>query len=209
MTINPQKNNRTIDWLRHGEPVGGRAFRGNRIDDPLSERGWQQMWHAVPSEMPWRHIVTSPMSRCHDFATALAAQHGVPLTVADGFKEVGFGDWEGRTASEIIADNADEYAAFYRDPVRNRPPGAEALDDFVKRVSRAYEELLQDIPASSILVITHAGVIRAIVTQVLGAPMSTMYRLKIANAGLTRILIDQYGSKLEMLNGQIANQIAP
>ena len=32
-----------IDLIRHGEPVGGRRYRGH-IDDPLSERGWQQMW---------------------------------------------------------------------------------------------------------------------------------------------------------------------
>jgi len=33
--------------MRHGEPVGGRAYRGHSIDDPLSEKGWQQMWDAV------------------------------------------------------------------------------------------------------------------------------------------------------------------
>jgi len=29
----------TIDLLRHGEPVGGKRYRG-QIDDPLSEKGW-------------------------------------------------------------------------------------------------------------------------------------------------------------------------
>ncbi|MHB1590203.1 MAG: histidine phosphatase family protein [Sulfuricella sp.] len=36
----------TIDLIRHGEPVGGRRYRG-RTDDPLSEKGWNQMWTAV------------------------------------------------------------------------------------------------------------------------------------------------------------------
>ena len=31
-----------IDLIRHGEPVGGRRYRG-QIDDPLSEKGWKQM----------------------------------------------------------------------------------------------------------------------------------------------------------------------
>ena len=35
-----------IDMIRHGEPVGGRRYRG-QIDDPLSEKGWRQMWAAV------------------------------------------------------------------------------------------------------------------------------------------------------------------
>ena len=36
-----------IDLIRHGEPEGGRAFRGHSIDDPLSEKGWQQMWDVL------------------------------------------------------------------------------------------------------------------------------------------------------------------
>ncbi|MEE8482519.1 MAG: histidine phosphatase family protein, partial [Acidiferrobacterales bacterium] len=189
--------------LRHGEPVGGRAFRGSRINDLLSEKGWLQMWDAVPAKIPWQHIVTSPLTRCRAFAAALAEKHGLPLTVEEDFREVGFGDWEGRTADEIIADNAGEYAAFYRDPVKNRPPGAEPLDEFIDRVTRAYEGILQSNSAQSILVIAHAGVIRAIITHSLGSPPVTMYRIRIETASFARIRIHQYGPNLELLNGQI------
>ncbi|MEE8387172.1 MAG: histidine phosphatase family protein [Acidiferrobacterales bacterium] len=190
--------------MRHGEPVGGRAFRGHRIDDSLSEPGWQQMWNAVPAEMPWQHIVTSPLVRCRAFAAALAEKHNLPLTVEEDFKEVGFGDWEGRTPDEIMADNIEAYTAFFRDPVNSRPAGAERLDEFSDRVSRAYERLLQNTSAESILVVAHAGVMRAIIIHVLGAPLVSMYRIKIENAGLVRIRVNSFGSQLEMLNGQMA-----
>jgi hypothetical protein len=36
-----------LDLLRHGEPEGGRLYRGNLLDDPLSEKGWQQMQASV------------------------------------------------------------------------------------------------------------------------------------------------------------------
>ena len=42
----------TIDLIRHGEPVGGKKFRGS-TDDPLSELGWQQMTAAVASTTEW------------------------------------------------------------------------------------------------------------------------------------------------------------
>lgn len=32
-----------LDLIRHGEPVGGRRFRGDAVDDPLSDTGWQQL----------------------------------------------------------------------------------------------------------------------------------------------------------------------
>jgi len=196
---------RQIDLLRHGEPVGGRAYRGNRIDDPLSEKGWQQMWAAMPTEVQWQHIVTSPLVRCRDFADVLAEKYKLPLTVEKDFREVGFGDWEGRTADEIIAQTVEEYNAFYHDPVNNRPPGAEALKDFIHRVSKAYNNLLQTIPAERILVVAHAGVIRAIITKILDSPPATMYRIRIANAGLVRIRIGPYGPVLEMPNGNVVN----
>lgn len=197
--------NRVIDLLRHGEAVGGRIFRGNRINDTLSEKGWRQMWDAVPENIPWQHIVTSPLARCSDFAATLAEKYNLPLTTEKDFKEVGFGSWEGQTHKEVIASNAEAYEAFYRDPVRFRPSGAEILDVFVDRVIRAYEGILQNIPAQSVLVVAHAGVIRAIVTHILGSPPVTMYRIRIETASIARIRIGQYGSNLELLNGQIGS----
>ncbi|MEK6748901.1 MAG: histidine phosphatase family protein, partial [Pseudomonadota bacterium] len=35
-----------VDMIRHGEPVGGKRYRGHR-DDPLSDIGWRQMREAV------------------------------------------------------------------------------------------------------------------------------------------------------------------
>ena len=52
-----------IDIIRHGEPEGGRRYRGHSIDDPLSKTGWQQMWNAIPENPPWDHIISSPLLR--------------------------------------------------------------------------------------------------------------------------------------------------
>ena len=54
-------NETIIDIIRHGEPVGGTRIRGNGVDDPLSERGWQQMWVAVQNAPTWSRIITLPI----------------------------------------------------------------------------------------------------------------------------------------------------
>ena len=36
-----------VDLIRHGEPAGGQRYRGHRVDDPLTEKGWSQMWNSV------------------------------------------------------------------------------------------------------------------------------------------------------------------
>ena len=192
-----------IDLLRHGEPVGGRAYRGNSIDDPLTGNGWQQMRNAVGQHTQWDRIITSPLRRCREFAEELGARITIPVTIEPGFREVGFGVWEGKSPSEIIEGDPESYEAFYRDPEHCRPDGAEPLSEFSDRVNGVFDTLVQTCGGENTLVVSHAGVMRAIVAHVLGAPLSSMYRLRIDNGGMVRIRFNTYGPKLELFNGSL------
>ena len=190
----------TLDFIRHGEPEGGRLYRGASIDDPLSEKGWRQMWHTVGNDCHWDQIVSSPLIRCHAFALALGEKHGLPVSVVQDFREVGFGAWEGRAPAEIRQNDAEEYAAFYADPVLNRPPQAEDLLDFGQRIARAFEETAAGFSNRRVLVVAHAGVIRAALGHVMQAPPAAWYRVKVNNAGLSRFLLDEKGRQLVFHN---------
>jgi len=189
-----------IDLIRHGEPKGGRAYRGHGIDDPLSEKGWHQMRSAVGELSPWHHIVSSPMKRCHEFAQELNRKLNIPLSVDDRIKEVGFGCWEGKTADELKAERLEEYESFYRDPINNRPQGAEPLEEFMHRVSTAYDTILNTHTGKHVLVVAHAGVIRAIITHVLHGTLSSMYRIRVGNAGVSRLIHNHNGGMLQFHN---------
>jgi len=179
-----------IDIIRHGEPEGGRRYRGHGIDDPLSKTGWQQMWDAVPEKPDWDHIVSSPLLRCLKFSEALADSMGIEFTVQDNLKEIGFGSWEGRTPDDIKNNEGDALERFLQDPVNNRPPGAEPLDDFADRVWTVYEEIAEQYRGQHVLVVAHAGVVRAITSKILGMSLDDVYsRLKVEYAAIatTRI----------------------
>ncbi|MDH3979403.1 MAG: alpha-ribazole phosphatase family protein [Gammaproteobacteria bacterium] len=178
-----------IDLLRHGEPVGGSRYRGQQ-DDELSEQGWQQMWSALDGSASWQQIVSSPLIRCHAFASELAKRHGIPLHSETGFAEVGFGAWEGRTRAELEQLDPGQVARFLTDPVAHRPPGAEPLEAFVSRVNDAFGRMVERYAGQSVLVVAHAGVIRAIIAGVLNMPPAAMYRIHVANAGITRLRTD-------------------
>jgi len=197
----------TIDLLRHGEPEGGRAFRGHSIDDPLTEKGWQQMWDAVGDETPWDQIITSPLERCLAFAEALMDVYKIPCITEKNFKEVGFGSWEGRTPDEIKKDNLKEYQDFYLDPVNNRPKGAENLDKFIQRVTSAYTKVVEKYQGQHILIVAHAGVNRAIMAHAIHATPIGLYRIKVNNAGISRIKHDHSGNHLLYHNVQLADII--
>ena len=187
MTGNPRMTKTRIDLLRHGLPEGGHRYRGNGIDDPLSETGWRQMWAAVGDDWPWHGIVCSPMARCRPFAEDLGRRSGLPVVVDKRLREVGFGAWEGKSADEILTEDPEAVHRFYADPVAGRPEGAEPLGDFRHRVVEALREIMDDNPGRHLLVVAHAGVLRAAMSWLLDAPLERMYRSEIRNAAFLHI----------------------
>ncbi len=189
----------TFDFLRHGEPVGGKKYRG-QTDDPLSEKGWLQMRAATADMPPWSVLVSSPLSRCRAFADWLSPSLALPVQLDARLAEVRFGDWEGQTAEQIKLQNPDRLINFKLDPVANRPEGAEPLADFYARVAAAYEDILQQHAGRHVLVVTHAGVIRMAICHALGLPPERAYRINVGSAGMARIKIEwQAGRRFDSL----------
>ncbi len=182
----------TIDLIRHGEPEGGSKYRGH-VDDPLSEKGWCQMRDAVADHCPWQHIVSSPLIRCAAFAEELALRHALPLAFDARLKEIGFGEWEGKTRTQILAADPRALSRFYQDPIANRPSGAERLVEFRARIAAAWTDLLNQYAGQHLLLVGHAGVIRMVMVCVLAIPLEGMFRIHVPNAAITRFRIDGEG----------------
>ena len=183
----------TIDLIRHGEPVGGAGRYRGQIDDPLSDKGWRQMREAVADHCPWDTIISSPLSRCAAFATELSQRHNLPIYFDERLMEIGFGEWEGLTKEQIVEKDPEVLRRFYDDPITHRPPGAERLADFQRRIVAAWDQLLTDHAGQRLLLVGHAGVIRMVMRHVLDMPLERMFRLHVPNAGITRIRVDGKG----------------
>jgi alpha-ribazole phosphatase/probable phosphoglycerate mutase len=183
-----------IDLIRHGEPVGGIRYRG-QIDDPLSAKGFQEMRAAVGKERPWELIVSSPLSRCLAFAEELSQESKLPLEVDERLQEIGFGEWQGKTREEITRYDPGVLQRFYRDPTTYRPDGAEGLAEFRTRVVAAVNNILNRHAGKHILIVCHAGTIRMVLGHILDIPLANLFRIKVANAGLTRIEYAEQGDE--------------
>lgn len=191
-----------IDVIRHGEPVGGRRYRGYGVDDPLTEKGWSQMRAAIPESPPWQHIVSSPLSRCLAFSEELAGRLDIEFSVDERVKEIGFGEWEGKTPEEILAADSEALAHFYKDPVHNRPAGAEPLDTFATRVWQAYQSILQDHKNKHVLIVGHAGVARAITANILQMSLDDVYsRLRVEYGAIIHSSVDENSPPKLLIQG--------
>lgn len=193
----------TLDLMRHGEPVGGRKYRG-QVDDPLSEKGWAQMHAAVGDARPWTRLVSSPLLRCREFAETLADRLGLPLSFDDRLKEVGFGVWEGKSGAEIEQGAPGILDRFKADPVNARPEGAEPLADFHSRVAAGLDDLLARNADQQVLLVGHAGVIRMALAWALHIPLEQAYRVEVATASFTRLRFDSGRASLVFHGGSLA-----
>ncbi len=148
---------------------------------------------AVADQHPWNAIVCSPLSRCQAFAQELAARHTLPCHDDPRFMEIHFGEWEGRTAEDLLEQDPQALYRFWSDPLNNTPPGAETLADFEARVISGWNDLLKNYPDRHVLLVGHAGVIRMIIRHVLDMPLDRMFRLQVPLAGISRIRIEGEG----------------
>ncbi len=198
----------TLDLIRHGEPEGGVRYRGS-IDDPLSQTGWQQMQQATAQALAagtrWDAVVSSPMQRCQAFATKLAEEHNLPLTVMPDLRELCFGELEGLTPKQAWAQHPELLQQLWDDPEAHTPPGGEHFSDFRARVGGELERILQAPPGEHILVVVHGGVIRSALSHFIHLAPRDSFRIDVPYAGMTRLKVyletdGRYNAALTFIN---------
>jgi broad specificity phosphatase PhoE len=204
-----------IDLLRHGEPEGGRMFRGSQ-DDPLTDLGWKQMYNALMNvhwdkriepasqhryPLPWSKILSSPLRRCSEFATEVATGSGLDFEIVNDYKEIGFGKWEGMTPDAIMTAYPGQLEAFWQDPTLNVSPGGETVEDFRDRIAAIWTQTIAENQGKSLLIACHGGTIRMIMALVLDMPLSSIWRIAVPFANITRIKVTHFtdGTYSQML----------
>jgi broad specificity phosphatase PhoE len=194
----------TIDFIRHGEPEGGDILRG-RVNPVLTTLGWAQMRSAAAlsaSHEPtlitpsWTHIISSPLSRCRDFAERTAEKVKLASTIQDQWQEIDYGDWDGMLIKDWRVVAADQFKAFRNDLSALAPPNGEDYLSFKDRITTAFEALAELPNDSHVLVVTHGGVLRVVLPTVLGMPLNKSFPLHIPFACLSRISIDVVNGRM-------------
>ncbi|MFA0813489.1 histidine phosphatase family protein [Microbulbifer epialgicus] len=168
-----------IDLLRHGACAGGSIFRG-QIDVSLTEEGWEQMWQGLRDLTgPWDRIITSPLGRCQAFAAQLGHKRKLPVDIVPGIREISFGEWEGQAIDKIWTEHKTLCNAWSREPEKHCPPGGEPFTSFRSRVLQTISELSVRYSGESLLLVTHGGVIKLLLTIANGWGPGQMMSLQV------------------------------
>jgi alpha-ribazole phosphatase len=133
----------------------------------------------------------------------------VALRLDDDWAELDFGDWDGRLISELRADlsTAKALDALYADADAGGAPGGESWGGLIARVSDAIQRLLAEAVGGRVLVITHAGPIRAALAVACGLPFANLWAFKIDPG--TRITLAAGRDSGGSLWGEIVEVVQP
>jgi broad specificity phosphatase PhoE len=152
--------------VRHAETDWNaeRRLQGH-ADRPLSARGREQasMLGAHLQGTPFDAIFTSDLRRTRDTAALAGFERGCARAF---WREFDVGQWSGRLIGDIVAQEGDAYLRWRSGNFA--PPGGESWTTFEKRI-RGGLSLLEPLPGR-VLLVTHSGVIRAIIKILLGLP---------------------------------------
>lgn len=185
--------------LRHGEvaELSNRVVRG-QMNAALSPRGveqgerlarWLERHEPKPSAV-W----TSDLARCRALAERIATLHGVPLRVDARLREQSMGAWEGRTWADITASDPAAVTAYWDDYHATRPERGESFADLERRAGAWCDDALAEHRGDRVHVVTHVGVIRALLCRALGVHGSQALRFAPATASHSRITWSEAGA---------------
>ncbi len=132
-------------------------------------------------------MISSPRERALETATYVSRYCGISLTIDEAFEECDFGRWTGMTFA-ALAENK-EWMDFNIRRSFARAPGGESLHDVQYRAVRRLDQLTGEFPSKTLAIVTHADVIRSILTYVAGVPLDLYLRFHIEPASVTVVTI--------------------
>ena len=193
-----------IYLLRHGTTNWNTAFRiQGRTDIPLDEAGEAAARLTgealLSSGITFARVFSSPLQRA--FRTAQLAAPGAPVTADPRLTELGFGDFEGRSVGEMMADENCPFRHFQSDPVlyneelqrleQTEPEkGYESLSSLCARTGDFVRKVLTPMvlsgPADArVLIAGHGAMNRGLMTVFLHAGLGSFWGSGLsANCGI-------------------------
>ena len=132
-------------------------------------------------------VFSSPLTRCAQLALTFSES----VIIDPRLQELNFGDWEGQRFDDIdqiaLQHWTDNFATA-------TPPNGESFADLYQRAGEFWQELLATpTPSDQVIIVTHAGIIRALLALVLNLPPANAFQFRIDAGSVHKLQrIDDY-----------------
>ena len=180
--------------VRHGRtPTTGQVLPGRAKGLHLSEEGLAQAEEVAgrigaladgKRDGPVA-VYASPLERTRETAGPIARRLGLRVRSDRGLLECDFGEWTGAKLSDLA--KKQEWATVQRNPSGFRFPGGESFLEMQTRMATAIARLAAHHPGQTVVAVSHADPIKAVVAQAAGTPLDLFQRLTVAPCSVSAI----------------------
>ena len=184
-----------IVLVRHGETAANRARLAlGRADPPLTDFGRTQAQALADrfSGSDIERVVSSPLQRAMETATAIATALGCRVEVDDRLIEMSYGTWDERSFGDLPTEDL----ARWRRDASFAPPGGESLIDVAERVGPWCESL---IGGPTVIAVSHVSPIKAAALWAMDADPLLAWRMHLDVASVTRVGFPPSGGRPSLL----------
>jgi len=160
---------------------------GRSLDPPLDARGRSQaraLTRQLRGENPAR-IESSPRKRTRQTAHTIAASMHREVRIEPELDELDFGEWSGRNFDDLERD--PDWRLWNRERGSAQTPAGVTIAGVQVMLANHLAKLAQAHPDNSVLLVTHAEVIRALLMHALRAPVDHWALYQVPPASVTRI----------------------
>lgn len=143
-------------------------------------------------------IYASPLERTRETAAPIAAALGLRVRTARGLIEVDVGEWTEKSLARLYKNKA--WPTVQRWPSGFRFPGGESFSEMSTRSMTAVLGLVKAHPGETIVAVSHADPIKAVVAAAAGIPLDLMQRLVISPCSVSALLFTGGGPAILCVN---------
>ncbi len=197
---------RRIILARHGQTAWNReeVFRGT-ADIPLNDFGKEQaraLGKKIESlQLKNPLIISSPLERARETAERCSeAVKGRQALVNQGFTDINFGDWQGKSKAEVQQVQPELYRQWLADPASVAFPGGETLEKTANRAWETLNQLVSKHRVHDLVIVSHRVVNKAILCLLLGAGLQAFWKIKQDTACLNILEYDGRTFMIRTLN---------
>ncbi|MEX1035189.1 MAG: histidine phosphatase family protein [Sneathiella sp.] len=176
-------------WLvRHAPVTSGKIY--GHLDLPADFSDMVRIRELASSLSRDSVVISSDLARCRETAQHILMLQNTPdkpVQELSSLREQNFGMWEGKSHKEVEVSDPVYYEKFWQNPSMNKPESGESFFELVLRVRAEVKTLQGMSDERDIVMVTHAGVIRAVVGIALGITPEKMLALTVAPLSLTHL----------------------
>lgn len=191
--------------VRHALTVDNHKKRlSGHIDSKVSEKGKEQIDKLTNffREIHVDSIYTTTSSRTKDTVYKIAKFKNISIIEKDTLKEISFGDFEGMDFEYIKLNYPEEFQKMIELGYDYKYPNGESLIDSYNRVSTEIDKIILDNKDNTVLICSHGGTIRNVITHLITNSYKYHWNFKIDNASVTILDIEDGFTVINTLNNK-------